>query len=539
MLDSKIKIFGNYIINRKYFLIKFNLALHRSYICNRINVFSMIEVKSTCFKKIMIIWMLSRFEFVALSQSYEIQNTKKYSLQEIVNLAKEQSLSYQKILAKKETKFWNWKYHLSNTKPQFSFNSNSPFYTRSYNLIQQNNGTYVSALQHNSFVSLGLSLSQNIALTGGQIYISSVATKFDNFSNKFTNYTGNPFYIGISQPLIAFNKFKWDLKIQPMIYEESEKQYFMDLEEISMNTTKIFFDLLTSQINVDIAKNNLKNAEELYLISKERFKFGNIYESELLQIELSVLNANQQINEAKINLDITKQNLKNFIGLNDSNLILSTPNLFPNLIINEDYAISQAINNRPEQVSYLIQKLEAISELEKAKKSRFSGTINATFGRTGAGNLIENIYDNSVDQQTASLIFQVPIIDWGRTKSKIQIAKANQQLIESTVNQNKLIFLQEISMEIKRIPILVDQIKLTLRTSEIAEKRFLSLKSRSLVGKISITDLNIAIAEKDIALKNYFESLRRFWISYYKIRMLTLYDFEKESILINQTKTKK
>jgi outer membrane protein len=46
--------------------------------------------------------------------------------------------------------------------------------------------------------------------------------------------------------------------------------------------------------------------------------------------------------------------------------------------------------------------------------------------------------------------------------------------------------------------------------------------------KLSITDLNIAMQEKDEAKRNYIAALRDLWKSYYRLRRLTLYDFEKD-----------
>ncbi|MBT3302867.1 MAG: hypothetical protein HN921_02875 [Bacteroidetes bacterium] len=52
-------------------------------------------------------------------------------------------------------------------------------------------------------------------------------------------------------------------------------------------------------------------------------------------------------------------------------------------------------------------------------------------------------------------------------------------------------------------------------------------KHRYLIGKIDITDLNLAQEEKDMARKNYISTLRLYWDSYFEIRRLTLFDFLK------------
>ncbi len=53
-------------------------------------------------------------------------------------------------------------------------------------------------------------------------------------------------------------------------------------------------------------------------------------------------------------------------------------------------------------------------------------------------------------------------------------------------------------------------------------------KARYLIGKISITDLNIAQAEADNSKSNYINTLWIYWRNYYDLRRLTLYDFEQD-----------
>jgi len=52
-------------------------------------------------------------------------------------------------------------------------------------------------------------------------------------------------------------------------------------------------------------------------------------------------------------------------------------------------------------------------------------------------------------------------------------------------------------------------------------------KNRYLIGKIDITDMNIALTEKDEAKARYIQSLQDFWTAYFNLRRLTLYDFEE------------
>ena len=81
---------------------------------------------------------------------------------------------------------------------------------------------------------------------------------------------------------------------------------------------------------------------------------------------------------------------------------------------------------------------------------------------------------------------------------------------------------------------LKEQVVISQKADEIADKRYDIAKNRYLIGKISITDLNLALRDKDEAKGAYIASLRSFWQAYYNLRYLTLYDFEENVSLYKE-----
>ena len=55
-----------------------------------------------------------------------------------------------------------------------------------------------------------------------------------------------------------------------------------------------------------------------------------------------------------------------------------------------------------------------------------------------------------------------------------------------------------------------------------------------LIGKISVTDLNLALADQESARRSYLQAVRDFWMALYEIRGMTLYDFAKDKSLMLQ-----
>ena len=124
--------------------------------------------------------------------------------------------------------------------------------------------------------------------------------------------------------------------------------------------------------------------------------------------------------------------------------------------------------------------------------------------------------------------FQIPVIEWGRRKSALRSAEAFQKLEQYTVDQDRVNFDQEVFTQVKTFEMLRKQVEITEKADETSQKRYDIAKNRYLIGKISITDLTLALTQKDAAKRTYVLSLRNLWAAYYNLRQLTLYDFEMD-----------
>ena len=75
------------------------------------------------------------------------------------------------------------------------------------------------------------------------------------------------------------------------------------------------------------------------------------------------------------------------------------------------------------------------------------------------------------------------------------------------------------------------RVEITKTSDLVADKRYEISFRRYQSGNVTITDLGIAQQEKDQNRRSYVESLREYWMAYYELRELTLYDFEADNLL--------
>lgn len=460
--------------------------------------------------------------------------SQKYSLKDIVGIAMSKSIASMQAVTLKENYYWQWRNFKSNYKPQLVLNATFPDFSKTnIPVIQPDGTTKFQPLSINNS-SAKLLLTQSVGPTGGTVYLNSELMRFDDFNGNTRQYNARPIIIGINQPLLMFNGLKWDRKIEPLRYEESRKQYVEDMESIGLNAVSLFFDLLLAQSRLEIARTNMANNDTLFKIAVVKSQLGRISKNDMLQLELAVLKSKKAMAQAELDVETNILRLKNDIGLADNESVsLYLPTDIPLLEVDLQKALSEARMNRQETLAFERQLLEAKRDVAAAVGNNgVNISVSGTFGLTSRSDAIKALYVAPNDQSTFSVGLQVPILDWGRARSKIKTAQANKKLTEYTVTQQRINFDQEIYTQVKQFAVLNSQLVLSKSADTVAESRYEISKNLYLAGAMGITDLNIALQEKDTARQEYVQALRNFWTAYYNLRVLTLYDFEKQEKIV-------
>ena len=469
-----------------------------------------------------------------------LAQTKNYSLSDVVQLSRSQSTAWLSAETRKENEYWQYKTFRSDYSPQLLLTGTLPSYNKSVTPVTQPDGNVIYREVNNNTLQLDLGLRQIIGPTGGEVFVSTNLSRYDDFILDYSQYSGQPFAIGLNQPIFQFNQYKWNKLIKPLVYEESQKRYFEELELISINATRRFFDLLLAQISHDIATKNVNSNDTIYQIARGRYNLGKITENDLLQIELNLVNSQLQVSQAIVDQQSASLNLKSFIGLAANESIqLILPEDIPRFNVDENVALNEAKKNKSDEVSFERRKLEAQQEVVRAKRtSGVNMNLQAAYGLNNQGAAIGDVYTNPVDGLRVGLQMNVPIVDWGRQKARIMTAQANMKLVEYQLIQDQITFEQDILTQVRNFNMLREQLKARTKSDQIANKAYNISKQLFLIGKISITALNQALASKDLAKQNYIGTLRDFWLAYYQLREKTLYDFHHDQLLVRDIQTK-
>ena len=461
------------------------------------------------------------------------QRTLNLTLEDVLEIAKDQSP--QAILAQHRFRasYWQYRTYTAEFLPNLNLRGTLPDFNRSIASYTLPDGSdrFIERNIINSLASL--SLNQNIGLTGGQIFMSSEIQRVDNLDLDSASYRTTPINIGFRQSLSGYNSYRWQRKIEPLRFEEAKRTYVSSIENVALRAVNLFFDLALAQVNLEIADLNYSNTDTLYRIAQGRYNIGTIPENQLLQMELGYLNAGTALNEAILDLEVRKFQLRSFLGYNetvDIELFIepSVPVFRPDL----DKALYHALNNNPEVLQLERQLLEADREVARARSERgFNADLFAVYGLTSSSPEFEDAYRNPQVSQRLQIGLQVPIVDWGLGRGRYKMAQSSQEVVRTQVEQARIDFEQSVYLEVMQFSLQYDQLAIASKADTIAKKRFDVTRERFLIGRIDVRDLNDAIREQDVARRGYIAALRNYWRFYYNLRRLTLYDFEKDLLL--------
>jgi outer membrane protein TolC len=147
---------------------------------------------------------------------------------------------------------------------------------------------------------------------------------------------------------------------------------------------------------------------------------------------------------------------------------------------------------------------------------------------SNASSSISGIYRQPEQQQKLRLSLSIPILDWGRSTSRIKMAESERELVLYDVANDRRRFERSIVVQVEQFSLLKDQMITSKEADKVAENGYEIALKKFQNGEISITDLNISLQEREAAKRDYISSLQDYWVAYYRLRILTLYDFEMQ-----------
>ena len=461
--------------------------------------------------------------------SLKAQETLFLSIEEALVLGREQSIASKEndnTMLKAE---WRYRNYRAGLLPNITLGGTIPSLNRSLNSYQREDGTYTFIPNNYLSETLGLTISQAIPFTGGKVYLETNLERMDQLgADSYGNFLSVPFSLTLSQPLLSYNPYRWQKKIEPLRYETSRQEHLARIENVNITTVKYYFDVLISQSDLESARQNRKNAQDLYRVAQAKEKIGTISDSDLMQLRVGLLNAEAKVLTAK-NDYLEKMNiLRNYLGIREGvEIVPEVPQVKIIRGVYADDIRDKARENNPVYDDFRLRLTEAEANVVKAKRERLPDiNLNLSVGTTGSHPTFAGAYTNLGSRQIAQIGISIPILDWGQRKGEYEQAKSDYDLEKARIEREEDEFNEQVRVLAEDFIAQQELVRIYREADSVAQERYGIALNRFTVGDISVTDLNYAEQEKDNARQNYIYQLYLSWLYYYNLRYITLYDFE-------------
>ena len=277
---------------------------------------------------------------------------------------------------------------------------------------------------------------------------------------------------------------------------------------------------------------NKTNADRLYEVAIAKRKMGQISENDLLQLKLNSLQGKADVTEAESNLNAKMFQLRSFLGVSEQeNLNPVLPATVPDIKMEYDRVLNKALERNSFAQNIRRRQLEADYEVATARGNLRSIDLFASVGYTGQNHDLSSAYRDLLDNQIVQVGVKIPILDWGKRRGKVRVAKSNREVVLSKIRQEQMDFNQDIFLLVANFNNQAQQLDIAEEADVIAEKRYKTSVETFMIGKISTLDLNDAQNSKDEARQKHISELYYYWYYFYQLRSLTLWDFEHDTEL--------
>jgi outer membrane protein TolC len=471
---------------------------------------------------------------LALAAPASASGQQSLTLHEVIALAHERGDEARAATAARDAARSRSRQFGARLLPQLSLGGAMPDYNRSIIPVLQPDGSTLFRPQQQTNAALTMTLSQRLPLTGGELFVSSALARLTvTGAQSVETWSSTPVSVGLRQDILKPNTMAWDQREQSLRVEVDERLYLEAMEDIALQVTGLFFDVYDARVALANAAANAAVNDTLYTLNKGRFEVGRIGENDLLQSELVLLRSRAALDAARLTHERAVAALR--LAVNhpaDAPLDVTVDAVLPTFEPDTASAVAAALRNRSTVSAAALQEVQARRRLTDARLANGVGaTVEASVGFNATASAASLVYQNLLEARRFRLAVQMPLWQWGAHGAGVRAAAAERDrtasLSQATAEQTAL----DAHFAVLQLLQARRNVALVAKADTVATKRFEVAYNRYVIGRIAIDNLYVAQAEKDQAVSQFVQALRGYWQAHYRLRRLTLYDFERSQEL--------
>ena len=421
-------------------------------------------------------------------------------------------------------------------KSRFSLNLEPLSYSQS----RQFDSRYSDWYTNRSLSSSGtFSISQPIIWTDATLSLNNSLSWQDNESTiggktNSNKAFSNRLYLSLNQPIFTYNRTKMNMRQIEMNYENARISYALQMLNVERNITSQFYSLFMSQQNLEISESELENAERNFNIIKDKVEADIATKDEYYQAELNLAQSRSSLENQRVSLENAKDNFKQALGipLEADIRVVCDVDADP-VYVDFEKALESATTTRLElRQRQISREQQEMSMIQVKDNDSFSGNISLSLGIMGDDPSFPNIYDNPTNNPRVAISFSVPIFDWGARKARIKAAEIERKMFELSAEEELKSIEMNVRSTCRSLDNLLGQISIAEQSQKNAQLTYDLNEERYRNGELTGMQMNQFQTQLSNSKMSYTQAIINYKVQLLNIKILTLYDFEKDEPLV-------
>ncbi len=346
--------------------------------------------------------------------------------------------------------------------------------------IQSKNYDYVESLEN-----VKLNNSNNLPKLNA-IY------GFTNTNEPNSNFESDDAVASLKLSYNLFNGFKDMAVKESSVYLSLSSQYGLNAtkQDITLNTKIAYINYLDKQNALETYKSAYTLFQEQFEDSQNRYNQGLIAKNDLLQVQVNMSSAKQNVVKAQGDLKVARFQLSNILGgrnLENENIEKLNEQNSQSLVYDE-----KLLENRSE-IQALQMNLESIKELEKSSKSGYYPKIDASISHNQYFDEVSKKIENKEENQNiANVTATWNLYNGGYDSSLITIYKTKYLSSKALLEKTKLDIKLQFENAKSNYEVAIDNLETSKLALLQAQENYSIVKNRFDEGISTSTDLTDA-----------------------------------------------
>lgn len=371
-----------------------------------------------------------------------------------------------------------------------------------------------------------LSLNNSLSWQNNESTISGTTNSNRAFSNSL--------YLSLNQPIFTYNRTKMNLRQIEMNYENARISYALQLLNVERNITSQFYSLFTAQQNLEISEKELENAEKNFNIINDKVEADLVTKDEYYQAELNLAQSRSSLENQRVSLENSKDNFKQALGipLEEDIMVVCDIEAEP-VYVDFEKALESATTTRLElRQRQISREQQEMSMIQVKDNDSFSGNISLSVGIMGDDPELPHVYDNPTNNPRVAVTFSVPIFDWGARKARIKAAEIERKMFELSAEEELKSIEMNVRSTCRSLDNLLGQISIAEQSQKNAQLTYDLNEERYRNGELTGMQMNQFQTQLSNSKMSYTQAIINYKVQLLNIKILTLYDFEKDEPVV-------